>query len=80
MIKNHVLLRHARDLEALDDTLAAALGEDVVETIVSWIPEGWLKASEPGRDPGDVRAAYARYLADRLLRPRLFAEEAIGAR
>jgi hypothetical protein len=80
MIKTHVLLRAARQLEAIDDAMASMLDGAGVEAIVSWIPESWLAASNPGRAAADVRAAYSCYLLDRLTAPRPFLEEALGAR
>jgi hypothetical protein len=80
MIKHHVLLGKARDLESIDESLAALLSDDVLDTIVSWIPDGWLSAANPTRDAQDERAAYIRYLRVRLALPRTYVEEAIRVR
>lgn len=80
MIKHHVLLRHARAVQAVDEAMAMALADDVLEAIVGWIPASWLAASNPGRDAAAVRAAYTDYLRERLITPRAFVEEALGAR
>jgi hypothetical protein len=76
MIESHVLLEHATMLTAIDEAMTAALGPDTLATIVGWIPESWIAAGEPGRDVADVRAAYVRYLRERLSAPRAFVEEA----
>jgi hypothetical protein len=75
MIKNHVLLRHARVLRAIDELMARTLARDVLETIVSWIPESWLTADDGARDAAELRAAYVRYLSERVAVPRPFLEE-----
>jgi hypothetical protein len=80
LVNTHVLLRYARELEAIDHAMAGALDHSVLDTIIEWIPESWLATSNPGRDVADVRAAYTRYLRDRLMGPRPFLEEALGAR
>jgi hypothetical protein len=51
-----------------------------VATIVGWVPDSWLAAAEPGRDAAVVRAAYVRYLLERMAAPRPFVEEALRAR
>ena len=72
-IKDHVLLPFASRLAEVDARLAARLTPEVVERIVSWIPEGWIAE-------GTSRATYARYLEARLAPPRAFVEEALRAR
>jgi hypothetical protein len=80
MIQHHVLLRYASVLAAIDESMAGALGPAAVAEIVSWIPGNWLEALEPGRDVAQARAAYARYLLERVAAPRRFVEEAVRAR
>jgi hypothetical protein len=75
-IKDHVLLRRASSLEAIDDDMARRLSDEVITNIVAVIPEEWL---ERGRGDQE-RAAYVRYLTQRLRPPRMFAEEAARAR
>ncbi len=77
-IDKHVLLPYATALPAVDGTMAAALAVDTVNGIVALVPDAWLL--EPSADPSAVRAAYARYLIDRLAPPRAFVEEAARAR
>ena len=74
LIKENVLLRRAGRLAEVDDQMAATLTPEMIERIVGLIPEGWLE------DGPSARAAYSRYLIDRLEAPRVFVEEAIGAR
>ena len=72
-IKDHVLLPFATRLAEVDGRLAARLTPDVVERIVSLIPEDWIAE-------GTRRETYARYLEARLAPPRPFVEEALRAR
>jgi hypothetical protein len=78
LIQNHVLLNHASLLETVDEELAHTLRPDLVAEIVRWIPESWLAAE--GENPAKLRAAYARYLLERVTAPRPFVEEARRAR
>jgi len=78
MIKNHVLLKHASRLRDVDESLARLLEPNVLSEIVSRLPADWL-TGESGRDAGHVRAAYTRYLVERVRAPRTFLQEAPGA-
>ena len=78
LISTHVLKRYAINLNTIDEDMARMLDGDALAAIVSWIPDSWL-TFEPGRDAGGLRAAYTRYLLERLRAPRTFVEEAIGA-
>jgi hypothetical protein len=80
LIRNHVLLRHAGAIAGIDQSMAGVLEPGVVSEIVSWIPDVWLEAIEPGGDVAQVRSAYARYLLARVEAPRHFVEEALRAR
>lgn len=64
-IRDHVLLRQATMVEAVDEAMTARLTRDVIDEIVAGIPEEWL-AGPDGRLP------YERYLIDRLAAPRGF--------
>jgi len=72
-IKDHVLLPFATRLAEVDARLAGRLTPEVVERIVSWIPEDWIAE-------GTSRGTYAHYLEARLAPPRAFVEEALRAR
>ena len=74
LIKEHVLLRRAGQLAEVDAAMAETLTPAILEGIVALIPDAWLEDGAPDR------AAYRRYLVDRLAAPRAFVEEAIRAR
>ena len=71
MIRTHVLLRAATELEDVDGELAASLSGDVLSRIVGLVPDMWLE---------DPREAYLAYFDGRLRQPRAFVEEAARAR
>jgi hypothetical protein len=75
LIKEHVLARRARGLEQIDGTMAAALTPSVLDAVLALVPDAWL--ANGGGGPDDVRAAYRRYLLDRLIAPREFVREAV---
>ena len=54
--------------------MAGALPAGILERIVGLIPESWLEEGAPDR------AAYRRYLVERLTAPRAFVEVAVRAR
>lgn len=74
-IEDHVLLRQASQLPAVDRELSAALTATNLRAIVDLVPDGWLEG-----DPQVLREAYVRYLVDRLREPRAFVEEAARVR
>ena len=51
----------------------------LIATIVEWIPDAWLAAGDAGPDVTAQRAAYVRYLTERLTAPRAFVQEAARA-
>jgi len=79
-IRDHVLLQFAARPEQADEAMAAALSPDVIDGILALVPAGWLEDRAAGAKAEDLRAAYRRYLLDRLAAPRGFLEEAARAR
>ncbi|MFQ5568129.1 MAG: HipA family kinase [Rhodothermales bacterium] len=85
LIKDHVLLPLAGDLEAADTRMTTRLHDDVLSETVALIPEELLMDAPEGRRPPfasaeENRRAYYDYLRQRLRGPRPFLEEAIQAR
>jgi hypothetical protein len=79
LIRDHVLLRRATELAAVDDAMAARLTPDVVNGIAGLIPVEWL--ADPNQETDGPRPDdYARYLLARLAAPRPFVEEALRVR
>jgi hypothetical protein len=79
-IKDHVLLRYATKLAEVDAGIAGLLNQSVLRGILDLVPDEWLASSASGLDAQTTRAAYLRYLTDRLEEPRAFLQEAVGAR
>jgi hypothetical protein len=79
-IKDHVLLQHASMLRDVDEGLAAALTGDLIAGILEIVPDEWLGTDAPALPPSEVRGAYGRHLAARLMAPRPFMEEAVRVR
>lgn len=71
LIKDHVLLDFAGELDAADARLKPQVTRDAVETIVAAVPEALLN---------EERGRYADYLLTRLSEPRAFVAEAERAR
>jgi hypothetical protein len=79
LIKEHALLRAAKMLTDIDEEMAARLTPETITGIVELVPDQWLSEHE-SVDVAAVRAAYVRYLTERLAAPRTFVEEAVRAR
>jgi hypothetical protein len=80
LIRDHVLRHAAKTLEAVDAMMAGKLTAEVIDGIVDLIPDAWLKEDDADGDAVSSRAAYSRYLRDRMTAPRSFVEEAVRAR
>ena len=70
----------ARALEAIDAAMADRLTPDIIAGIVELIPDQWLGDGASAGEGARYRAAYGRYLLDRLASPRAFVDEAVHAR
>ena len=80
LIKDHVLLPLATELEAADAWMSRQITAERIDVIVQAIPDSWLE-DEPGFvTKTEHRDAYRRYLTQRLASPREFVQEALRAR
>jgi hypothetical protein len=80
LIKDHVLLRVASELEEADALLKARLSPPLLEDIVQLVPDEWLANDQFFADCDAYRAAYVAYLLNRLASSHIFVEEALHAR
>lgn len=80
LVKDHVLLPWASELEAADTECSARLTPEVLAAIVGRIPDDWLLDREAFADAAGERDAYRRVLQARLGAPRAFLQEARRAR
>ena len=79
MIKDHVLLAKATELETVGAAVKAILTPERIAGIVSVIPDGWLVEGSPFNSPEEHRAAYAEFLNTRIARSEIFVNEALNA-
>ena len=80
LVRDHVLLRWADRIAAVDDDMAARLPAGVIADIVAQVPDEWLQGPDAFADPATQRAAYVDYLCARLAGREGFVQEAIHAR
>ena len=78
-VKDHVLLPWASELEKVDSTFRLILGEEVIHSIVSIVPDDWLNFGE-NTSAADNRKIYEQFLMNRINHSRNFLKEAEHAR
>lgn len=78
LIKDHVLLPQASELEAVDVAFRSVLNIQIIENIVAMIPDEWL--IDNFETPDQHRKAYIKFLGLRLANTEIFVKEAIHAR
>ncbi len=79
-IADHVLLPYAGSIEDADGRRAASIDADLLDRLVTALPDAWLPDDAVIGDADAQRRAYVRYLTNRLEGPRAFVEEAERAR
>lgn len=80
MVKDHVLLPQASELEAVDKELRQLITADTIQSIVSLVPDEWLVNGLPGQSPADMRQVYFQFLLTRIETSQTFVKEALHAR
>lgn len=80
LVKDHVLLPQASQLNEVDSELKAKLSNTVIRSIVERIPDEWLCAEKQFDSISQHRQAYIEYLETRLLHSLNFVNAAIDAR
>ena len=80
LVKDHVLLPFASQLDAADAWMAQQLTPECIAAIVQLIPDAWLEDDPSFASKVAHRDAYLQYLTCRLTAPRAFSEEARRAR
>lgn len=79
LIKDHVLLPWASELDRVDAAFRTILTEDLIQAVVALIPEEWL-TGESFASSADHCQAYARFLNIRIANSEIFVKEAQNAR
>lgn len=80
LIKDHVLLPWASELESVDAEYRALLTPERIGAIVSLIPDDWLGDEPEFPTPAAHRQAYAQFLTARAAHSAIFVKEALHAR
>jgi hypothetical protein len=80
LVKNHVLLRQAKELDAVNAEYTALLTEARIRDIVALIPDEWLVEGTPFETPEKHREAYTQFLTTRIAHSDFFVKEAQYAR
>ncbi|MGV8879416.1 MAG: HipA family kinase [Sphingobacteriaceae bacterium] len=78
LIKDHVLLLQASELETVDVAFRSALNIQIIQDIVAMIPDEWL--TDNFETPDQHRKAYTKFLGLRLAHTEIFVKEALHAR
>lgn len=79
-IQDHVLLPQATMLDAANDFAHDILSDDLLEKIVSLIPDNWLTWNHTQETPGEIRKTYRNFLKTRLQHSQNFLNTAKNAR
>ncbi|MBU3012379.1 aminotransferase class I and II [Polaribacter vadi] len=80
LIKDHVLLPKATKLQEASTEIQQLINNDVIEEIVSNIPEDWLINEGETLTTGEMRAAYIQFLCAKLTMVDKLVKEAEDAR
>lgn len=80
LIKEHVLLSHASELEVVDQEFRQLLSSQFFREIVALIPEDWLLWEGSEWSPNEIREIYISFLSLRLQHSNLFVNEAKNSR
>ncbi len=80
LIKDHVLLDKATQLNEASKQIQAALTDEKITEIIALIPEEWLQNDTDDLSPAQMRAAYLEYLKAKLAMIDSLVKEAEDAR
>ncbi len=80
LIKDHVLLPQASQLDQVHEECKAKLTPEVLHEIVELIPDEWLYWNDTLETPENLRNVYKEFLTQRLAASDVFVKEAQHAR
>jgi hypothetical protein len=80
LIKDHVLLSKASELDAVDTEFKNILTTEKIRSIVSLIPDEWLKDETTFQTAQEYRDGYITFLEKRIAHSEIFVKEAQHAR
>ncbi|WP_379091074.1 HipA family kinase [Pedobacter sp. UC225_65] len=79
LVKDHVLLPQASELDVVDDAFKAILTPQLIDSVLALIPDEWLN-EDTFETSAAQRAAYATFLNTRISNSTVFVKEAQHAR
>jgi hypothetical protein len=80
LIKDHVLLPFASELEIVDQEFNKILKDQLIDAVVSLIPDDWLSQDLEDGSTEERRSVYASFLKLRVANSQIFVNEAQNAR
>lgn len=80
LVKDHVLLPQASELDAVDQSSKAILSKEFIRHIISLIPVKWLENEPTFKTVDEHREAYIEFLETRIAHSQIFVKEAKHAR
>jgi len=80
LVKDHVLLPQASELDAIDKTSKAVLSNEFIRHIISLIPSEWLENETAFHSVDEHREAYVEFLETRIAHSQIFVKDARHAR
>ncbi|MGM9475609.1 HipA family kinase [Pedobacter sp. GSP4] len=80
LVKDHVLLPWATEMERVDEAFRAILTPEKIEAVINLIPNDWLEGETNFTNKEEHRKAYTHFLTERLLHSDTFLKEAQHAR
>lgn len=79
LVKDHVLLPWANKLDIVDKNFHAILTDEMIQSIVSLVPDEWLVTDSPFTTAEEHRNAYSTFLKSRIAHSSIFINEAQNA-
>lgn len=80
LIKDHVLLPQASQLDAVNESLQGILSDAKLSQIVQLIPDDWLQWEGNDQTPQQIRSIYTQFLTTRRDHAAVFVKQAQDAR
>jgi len=80
LIKDHVLLSQAGELDMVDKEFKMILSDEILREITDLIPDEWLQWQDTNESPAEIRNTYFKFLTIRRDNSELFIKAAKDAR
>ena len=80
LVKDHVMLPLASELETADHELKQVITSRVIDNIVDLLPDEWLIPGSGTDTPASMRQVYSAFLKLRMANSNIFLNEALHAR